>query len=109
MVGRLLALLPVLFLLTGAAPVQGPGSIAELSKAVAAVDDWRAIGLFLMFVLLANMGGSAWQRALDRKSNDRLAEAIDRNTDQIAKDTMQAKLHQARVESVLGRIEREDR
>lgn len=82
-----------------------PGNIGELSQAVASVNDWRALGLFLVFVMLAQMAGSAWQRFLDRRALERLAGSLDRFSEQLTASTSQSLLHQARVEAILARLD----
>lgn len=88
-------------------PVQSPGNIRDLSEAVAGVNDWRAIMLFVIFVAIAQMVGNAWQRFLDRRALDRVGSALDRHTSAISAFTSQALLFQARVEAVLTRLDHE--
>ena len=95
----------LLFATAPAAQPQSPGNIRDLSEAVAGVNDWRAIMLFVIFVALAQMVGNAWQRFLDRRALERVGTALDRHTDAITTFTSQALLFQARVEAVMTRLD----
>lgn len=86
-------------------PPLNPGTINDLSQAVASVEDWRAMGLFLIFVMLAQMAGGAWQRYQDRKALDKLGASLERLADQITASANQGLLHQARVEAIMSRID----
>lgn len=104
--GQSFSALPLLILLTAATPMQSPGNIGQLGDAVASVNDWRAILLFVIFVMLAQMVNGAWQRFQDRKAIERLAASNDRLASAISAHTTASLLHQARVESFLARIEK---
>ena len=54
-----MTLLPTFASAAASAPTAVPG-LAELSKAVAAVEDFRAIGIFLAFVILVMLALIVW-------------------------------------------------
>ena len=88
-----------------AQPMQSPGNIRDLSEAVATVNDWRAILLFVVFIAIAQMVGNAWQRFLDRRALDRLGAALDRQSAAVTALTSNTLLHQARVEAYIARAD----
>lgn len=90
--------------------------VIEAGRVLATLDDWRAIMFVLIFLLVIDRIASAWQRTLDRRegrdsrreslaATERLASAIDRMTSQEATREQASMLHNARVESMLARIE----
>lgn len=78
----------------GAAP-----KITELSQAVAEVNDWRALGIFLFAFFILREIGIAYGKRQDRLGAEKLAKSVSELTTAIRVNGEEEIKHQARVES----------
>ena len=81
-------------LTTGPAP-----TITELSQAVAEVNDWRALGLFLFAFFILREVGIYMGKRQDRIGMEKLAGALDGLSEKVAQNAADEIKHQSLVQA----------
>lgn len=105
---RILFTLCLAFMTAAASPVGVTPS--ELSAAVASVNDWRALGIFLFAFIIIREASSGWTRRQERLGQlaDRkeLTDALDRLTARVSAIGDAQLIHHAKIEGVMDRVDR---